>query len=138
VWLGVAQIMVDTTTGNNIIIVVPGSNATISIEEINLAERLISDAKFISFGLEGNHDAVIAALEIAKRNGVRTMTNAAPARHDLHPKYAITILSTAIHMFHNTVHTQNVAAARVQTKNLPWYSTSNKSQAAKMFSSPTY
>ena len=84
---GVAHIMVETSSGNNIIIVVPGSNGTLSIEEVVKAETMIEKAKLVSFGLEGNHDSVIKALEIAKKHGVATMTNAAPARSDLDPRY---------------------------------------------------
>lgn len=80
---GVAHIMVETSSGNNVIIIVPGSNMTLSVEETLKAEDKIKTAKLISFGLEGNHDAIIAALKLAKKHGVRTMTNAAPARADL-------------------------------------------------------
>ena len=79
--------MVETSSGNNIIIVVPGSNGTLSIEEVEKAETMIEKAKLVSFGLEGNYDSVIKALEIAKKHGVATMTNAAPARSDLDPRY---------------------------------------------------
>ena len=34
----------------------------------------------------GNQDAVIAAMEIAKKSNVKTLTNAAPARADLDPR----------------------------------------------------
>ena len=56
---------------------------TLSVEETLKAEEKIKTAKLISFGLEGNHDAIIAALKLAKKHGIRTMTNAAPARADL-------------------------------------------------------
>ena len=48
---------------------------------------MIQNAKLISFGLEGNHESVIKAMEIARKYGVKTMTNAAPARSDLDPRY---------------------------------------------------
>jgi len=83
---GVAHIMVETSSGNNIIIVVPGSNMTLSVEETLMAEEKIKKAKLMSFGLEGNHEAIIAALKLAKKHGVQTMTNAAPARADLDPR----------------------------------------------------
>ena len=51
-----------------------------------MAEEKIKKAKLMSFGLEGNHEAIIAALELAKKHGVQTMTNAAPARADLDPR----------------------------------------------------
>ena len=67
-------------------VVVPGSNATLNVEEVAKAEQMIQNARLVSFGLEGNHDSVIKALELAKKHGVKTMTNAAPARSDLDPK----------------------------------------------------
>ena len=48
---------------------------------------MIQNAKLISFGLEGNHESVIKAMELARKYGVKTMTNAAPARSDLDPRY---------------------------------------------------
>ena len=83
---GVAHIMVETSSGNNVIIIVPGSNMTLSVEETLKAEEKIKKAKFMSFGLEGNHEAIIAALKLAKKHGIQTMTNAAPARADLDPR----------------------------------------------------
>jgi len=83
---GVAHIMVETSSGNNIIIVVPGSNATLSEQEVEKADSMIQNAKLISFGLEGNHESVIKAMEISRKYGVKTMTNAAPARSDLDPR----------------------------------------------------
>merc|ERR1712241_255197 len=83
---GVAHIMVETSSGNNIIIVVPGSNATLSEQEVEKADSMIQNAKLISFGLEGNHGSVIKAMELARKYGVKTMTNAAPARSDLDPR----------------------------------------------------
>ena len=78
---------VETSSGNNIIIVVPGSNATLSEQEVEKADSMIQNAKLISFGLEGNHESVIKAMEISRKYGVKTMTNAAPARSDLDPRY---------------------------------------------------
>ena len=75
--------MVEESCGNNMIIVVPGSNATLTAEEVESAEAMIKNAQLVSFGLEGNHEAVIAALKMAKKHGVTTLTNAAPARADL-------------------------------------------------------
>ena len=90
---GVAHIMVETSSGNNIIIVVPGSNMTLSVEETLMAEEKIKKAKLMSFGLEGNHEAIITALKLAKKYGVQTMTNAAPARVDLDARYLQVLIS---------------------------------------------
>ena len=56
---GVAQIMVEESTGQNMIIVVPGSNMTLSKSEVHEAEQAIQSASLMCFGLEGNLDAVI-------------------------------------------------------------------------------
>ena len=78
--------MVETTSGHNIIIIVPGANVTITEEETMMAEQKIKKAKLMTFGLEGNHEAVITAMKLAKKYGVKTMTNAAPAKPDLDPR----------------------------------------------------
>ena len=57
---------------------------------------MIQNAKLISFGLEGNHESVIKAMEIARKYGVKTMTNAAPARSDLDPRYEYLITHKAV------------------------------------------
>ena len=58
-----------------------------SEQEVEKADSMIQNAKLISFGLEGNHESVIKAMELARKYGVKTMTNAAPARSDLDPRY---------------------------------------------------
>ena len=83
---GVAQIMVETSSGQNMIIVVPGSNLTLSTNEVKKAVDLITTAKLICFGLEGNHDSIIQAMELAKKANIKTLTNAAPASADLDPR----------------------------------------------------
>ena len=67
------------------IVIVPGSNLTLLPEEILLAEKKIKTAKLVCFGLEGNHDSVVTVSRMAKKHGVKTMTNAAPASSDLNP-----------------------------------------------------
>lgn len=85
---GVAQIMVETSSGQNMIIVVPGSNLTLSPQEVLEAEKMISSARLLCFGLEGNHQSIIKAMELAKKANITTLTNAAPASADLDPRYA--------------------------------------------------
>lgn len=88
---GVAQIMVETSSGQNMIIVVPGSNLTLSTNEVKKAEGLIRSAKLMVFGLEGNHDSIIQAMNVAKKANITTLTNAAPASANLDPRiYALT------------------------------------------------
>ena len=83
---GVAQIMVETSSGQNMIIVVPGSNLTLSTNEVKKAEGLIRSAKLMVFGLEGNHDSIIQAMNVAKKANITTLTNAAPASANLDPR----------------------------------------------------
>ncbi len=83
---GVASILVDTETGQNEIVVVPGSNNTLTPQEVKKAEDMISKARLVTFGLEGSHDAVIEALSIAKKYNVPTLTNAAPASTSINAK----------------------------------------------------
>ena len=50
---GVAQIMVEAS-GQNMIIVVPGSNMTLTPYEVGEAKPVIEKASLMTFGLEGN------------------------------------------------------------------------------------
>ena len=86
---GVATIFVDTNSGQNEIIIVAGSNDTLTPEEVRQAEGLIREAKLMSLGLEGNHDAFIEALQIAKKHKVTTLTNAAPASANLNSRCVV-------------------------------------------------
>lgn len=82
---GVAPIWVDSS-GENMIIVVPGANLAVSLQDIDAAEGLIAQADIVISQLEINLDALTYALQIARKHGVRTILNPAPAAsisHDL-------------------------------------------------------
>ncbi len=75
---GVAPIVVDAT-GENSICVILGANLRISTDDIDVAAEVIASADVLLTQLETNHDAVVRALEVARRAGVRTILNPAPA-----------------------------------------------------------
>ena len=78
-----ASIWVDSNRGENKIIIVAGANDHLVRADMEMAECLIKTSKYLAVTLESDLDGILAALEIAKRNGVRTVINAAPARRDL-------------------------------------------------------
>jgi len=77
---GVAVIIVDVKTGQNSIVVAPGSNGCLSVNDIRSAEGLIKDADLVLMQLEIPLDVVQFALVLAKKHGVKTILNPAPAR----------------------------------------------------------
>lgn len=77
---GVAIIIVDDQTGENSIVVAPGSNGQISVEDIQSKEALFDEADILLVQLEIPIDAVFEALKIAKQKGLKTILNPAPAQ----------------------------------------------------------
>lgn len=75
---GVAPIAVDQK-GDNSIIIVTGANDLLSEEEVAAAEDLIAGAKILVCQLETPLAVSLAALRIAKKHGVYTIFNPAPA-----------------------------------------------------------
>ena len=80
---GVASIWVDSNRGENKIIIVAGANDHLVRDDMEKAESLIETSKYLAVTLESDLDGILAVLEIAKRNNVKTVMNAAPARRDL-------------------------------------------------------
>jgi len=76
---GVALIMVDRE-GNNAIAVAPGSNRSLTKEDIHLAEPLISWGEVLLIQLEIPEPSATEALELAKAHGLVTILNPAPVR----------------------------------------------------------
>lgn len=76
---GMAIITVDEL-GNNSIIVVPGANMNIDCEDVERAESIIKMSKLVIAQFETPVEATIAAFKIARKNGVTTILNPAPAR----------------------------------------------------------
>ena len=78
-YTGAAYIFVEEKTGNNAIIICPGAAATISTADIDVNADLIRSAEVFITQLEQPMDAAIHALGIAKKAGVKTILNPAPA-----------------------------------------------------------
>jgi ribokinase len=77
---GVALIGVDEGRGENSIIVAPGANMRLSVQDIKAAEEAIRSASVVVCQLEVPLETVAAALSIARAAGVRTILNPAPAQ----------------------------------------------------------
>ena len=80
---GVASIWVNSSTGENKIIIVPGANNDLVQADMENAKPLIKSSKYLAVTLESDFGGILAALKIAKENNVTTVMNAAPARRDL-------------------------------------------------------
>jgi len=88
---GVAPIWVDESSGNNAIIVVPGTNALLSTDDVEEAKDTIAAADVVVCQWEIPIECVVAAFRIARDAGRMTMFNPAPAQHALPSEiYALT------------------------------------------------
>jgi len=76
---GVAPIFVDSA-GQNRILVVKGANDRLSPEDVFAAKDVILSADMVVFQLEIPLLTTITALQFAKKHGVRTIFNPAPAQ----------------------------------------------------------
>jgi ribokinase len=76
---GVALIVVDRAA-ENIIAVAPGANGRLSAEDVRAAESAIREADGVLLQLEIPLEAVRAAIDLARRHGVRVILNPAPAQ----------------------------------------------------------
>jgi ribokinase len=79
---GVAPIAVDPE-GNNSIIIVTGANDLLTVDEIEAARPAIAAAQILVCQLEIPLEINLAALRVAREEGVRTILNPAPARSEL-------------------------------------------------------
>ena len=75
---GTALIMVDETTGQNAIVIVPGACSTISDDDIAAVADQIARSEYLLLQLEINQDANEKAAALAKQNGVKVIVNTAP------------------------------------------------------------
>ena len=76
---GAASIVVNEETGDNAIIVVPGAADAMVPDDLDTAEAGIADCAFFMASLEVPIPVMQHGLEVAKRNGVATILNPAPA-----------------------------------------------------------
>lgn len=79
---GVAPIAVDPE-GNNAIIIVTGANDLLSEEDVERARPAIAAASVLVCQLEIPLEISLAALRVAREEGVATIFNPAPAREEL-------------------------------------------------------
>ena len=79
---GVAPIAVDPE-GRNSIIIVTGANDLLSLDDLERARPAIAAANVVVCQLEIPVETTLAALRIAREEGVRTIVNPAPAREEL-------------------------------------------------------
>lgn len=85
---GSSTITVNETTGDNAIVVVPGSGFRITCDEIDLAHDAIAESAMFMICLELPTDVVRHALALATSLGVPTILNPAPAQllsDDIYP-----------------------------------------------------
>lgn len=76
---GAAFIFVSTDTGDNAIIVEPGASGTVTADDVSAAEIAIKDARVFITQLETKVEAGRRSLELARKHGVTTVFNPAPA-----------------------------------------------------------
>jgi ribokinase len=76
---GAAFIFVSTETGNNAIIVESGAAANLSPADVAAAEQTIATSKVLMTQFEQPVPTAIAGLTLARRHGVTTILNPAPA-----------------------------------------------------------
>jgi ribokinase len=74
---GAAYITV-TPDGENSIVVAPGANASVSAADVRAAAQALSHAKVVAGSLEVPVEAIVEAVRIAARHGVRAMVNLSP------------------------------------------------------------
>ena len=76
---GAASIVVNEETGENLIIVVPGAADCMTPYDLDLAEPGIASSSYLLASLEVPIPVMQRGLEVAKKNGVPTILNPAPA-----------------------------------------------------------
>eukprot|EP00088_Acartia_fossae_P016943 TRINITY_DN19559_c0_g1_i1.p1 TRINITY_DN19559_c0_g1~~TRINITY_DN19559_c0_g1_i1.p1 ORF type:complete len:310 (-),score=48.89 TRINITY_DN19559_c0_g1_i1:229-1158(-) len=80
---GVATIFVESSTGENEIIIVPGANAKLFPSDVQSAEDTIKGCSVLSTVLEISHNTALEALKLGRKHGLITILNAAPAVSNL-------------------------------------------------------
>ena len=80
---GTATILVDQSSGDNAILIVAGANGDLSSADVDAASEALRGCDLILLQLEIQLETAYAAIRFARKNGVRTVLNPAPARHNL-------------------------------------------------------
>jgi ribokinase len=80
---GTATILVDQSSGDNAILIVAGANGDLSSADVDAASEALNGCDLILLQLEIQLETAYAAIRFARKNGVRTVLNPAPARSNL-------------------------------------------------------
>jgi ribokinase len=80
---GTATILVDQSSGDNAILIVAGANGDLSSADVAAASEALKGCDLILLQLEIQLETAYAAIRFARKNGVRTVLNPAPARRNL-------------------------------------------------------
>ncbi|XP_014116848.1 PREDICTED: ribokinase isoform X2 [Pseudopodoces humilis] len=75
------------STGQNVIVIVPGANLLLNFEDLKRASDVICKAKVVVCQLEVTPAVSLEALKMARASGVKTLFNPAPALADLDPQF---------------------------------------------------
>ena len=76
---GTALITVDETSGQNVIVIIPGANSALTAAEAEAAAEVIQGAKVLVAQLETPLAATLAAFRLARASKTLTILNPAPA-----------------------------------------------------------
>ena len=79
---GIATIFVESSSGENMIVIVPGANSRVTPEDVVRAETDFQDSGAVVATLELGMEAVSKGMELGRKYGAKTILNAAPARAD--------------------------------------------------------
>jgi ribokinase len=79
---GTATILVDQGSGDNAILIVAGANGDLSSADVDAASEALKRCNLILLQLEIQLETAYAAIRFARKNGVRTVLNPAPARRN--------------------------------------------------------
>jgi len=77
---GVALIIVSETTGQNSIVVSPGANQNLTVQDILKHKEVIRNSAILLIQLEISLEVVSLSLKLAKEKSIRTVLNPAPAQ----------------------------------------------------------
>ncbi|HSU99278.1 MAG TPA: ribokinase [Roseiarcus sp.] len=80
---GTATILVDGKSGDNAILIVAGANGDLSSADVGAASEALKRCDLILLQLEVQLETAYEAIRFARRNGLRTVLNPAPARRNL-------------------------------------------------------
>jgi len=108
---GAAFIFVSTETGNNAIIVESGAAAHLSPADVAAAEAVIASAKVLVTQFEQPVETAVAGLTLARKHGVITILNPAPAVPADRAIYALCDYVTP-----NETEAETITGQKVQTE----------------------